>query len=140
MSPTDRYDTSGLPENQYEPSSCGTVLKNLRGITSRDEMETAETAELWSAQEQLLEEIEEDQSFTVEDIRAMHRLWLGSLYSWAGEYRQVNISKDEFSFAMAHTIPDLMTEFEQDQLRRYTPCHFRELNPSLMLWPRSMSS
>jgi cell filamentation protein len=28
----DRYATSGLPEDQYEPGSNGTVLKNLRGI------------------------------------------------------------------------------------------------------------
>ncbi|HEY7746881.1 MAG TPA: Fic family protein [Desulfuromonadales bacterium] len=122
MLPTDRYDTFGLPEDQYEPGSDGTVLRNLLGITSREEMEIAETAALWRAQEQLLGEVEQDQSFTAQDIRDIHRLWLGSIYSWAGEYRQVNIGKGGFTFAMAHTIPVLMGTFEEEQLRRCTPC------------------
>ena len=124
MTPTDRYDTSGLPEEQYEPGSAGRVLKNLLGITAREEMEIAETAKLWSAQEQLLAEIEQDQSFAAYDICAMHRLWLGHIYSRAGAYRQVNLSKGGFTFAMAHTIPALMVTFEREQLSRYTPCRF----------------
>lgn len=126
MTPAGRYDTSGLPEDQYEPGSDGTVLKNLLGITSREEMETAETTELWIAEEHLLGEVEEDQTFSAEDIRSMHRLWLGSIYPWAGEYRQVNLTKDGFTFAMAHTIPALMADFERDQLKRCTPCCFDE--------------
>jgi len=124
MTSSDRYDTSGQPENQYEPGSDGRLLKNLLGITTREKLETAETAELWLAEEQLLGEIEQDQVFTSQDIRNIHNLWLGNIYSWAGDYRQVNLSKDGFSFAMAHTIPTLMAEFERDQLKRYTPCNF----------------
>ena len=29
----------------------------------------------------------------------MHRLWLGEIYVWAGEYRQVNMGKGDFMFA-----------------------------------------
>jgi cell filamentation protein len=54
----------------------------------------------------------------------MHRLWLGQIYLWAGKYRQVNISKGAFTFAMAHTISAMMEHFEREQLRRYTPCQF----------------
>jgi len=39
-----KYDTSGLPEAQFEPGSRGSVLKNLRGITSKREMDIAEQA------------------------------------------------------------------------------------------------
>jgi cell filamentation protein len=124
MSPTDRYDTSGLPEDQYEPGSGGTVLRNLLGITTREEMEIAETAALWRALEKLLGEVEQEQSFTAQDIRDIHRLWLEPIYPWAGEYRKVNISKGGFTFAMARTIPMLMTTFEEEQLRRFTPCRF----------------
>jgi cell filamentation protein len=124
MTPADRYDTSGLTEDQYEPGSDGTVLKNLLGITSREEMQIAETAKLWAAQEQLLAEIEPDQSFTAQDLCSMHRLWLGEIYPWAGNYRQVNISKDDFTFAMARNIPTMMAALERDQLTRYTPCRF----------------
>jgi cell filamentation protein len=120
----DRYDTSGLPEDQYEPGSDGTVLKNLLGIVTREATEIAETDALWTAQEQLLGEIEQDQALTAADICAMHRLWLGRIYPWAGEYRQVNLSKGGFTFALAHTIPSLMETFEREQLRRYTPCLF----------------
>lgn len=80
MTPADRYNTSGLPEDQYEPGSDGSVLKNILGITTRAKLETAETAELWLAEEQLLGEVEQDQVFTAQDICAMHRLWLGRIY------------------------------------------------------------
>jgi len=43
MTPSDRYDTSHLPEDQYEPGSDGTVLKNLMGIKTRDDIEVFET-------------------------------------------------------------------------------------------------
>lgn len=128
MAPADRYDTSGLPEDQHEPGSDGTVLRNLLGITTREAMEVAETDALWAAQGQLLGEVEQDQVFTAQDICAMHRLWLGRVYPWAGEYRQVNLSKGGFTFAMAHTIPNLMANFERDQLKRLTPCRFNDLD------------
>lgn len=54
----------------------------------------------------------------------MHQLWLGDIYEWAGHYRSVNISKDEFTFAMAAQVPKLMGQFEAEQLQKYTPCHF----------------
>ncbi len=126
MTSRDRYDTSGLPEDQYEPGSNGTVLKNLLGITTREELDTAETAELWLAEEHLLGEVEQGQTFIAQDIRNIHNLWLGNIYSWSGDYRQVNLSKDGFSFAMAHTIPALMAEFERVQLKRYSPCNFTD--------------
>ncbi len=123
-----RYDTSGYPEDQYEPGSDGTVLKNRLRITSREEMEIAETEYLWKAQEHLLDVIEEDQQFTAHDIFEMHRIWLGVVYEWAGKERRVNVSKDGFTFAMAHTITGLMLEFERKQLSRYTPCRFDSYN------------
>lgn len=126
MTLSDRYDTSNLSEDQYEPGSNGTVLKNLRGITSREEMAVVETEELWRTQEYLLGVIEPDQSFTVQDIFDMHRIWLETVYVWAGKERQVNVSKDDFGFAMAHTITAMMTEFELKQLVRYTPCQFSD--------------
>ena len=53
----------------------------------------------------------------------MHRIWLGSIYSWAGRYRQVNLSKGKFPFAPAREIARLMDEFEKGPLREHTPCH-----------------
>ena len=124
---TDRYDTSHLIEDQFEPGSDVKVLRNLVGITSPEEMEIAETAELWLVQEKLIGEVSSDQSFTVEDLCRIHRQWLGRIYTWAGKPRSVNISKGDFDFAKAHVIPMLLDEFERNQLRKYTPCLFLSL-------------
>jgi cell filamentation protein len=121
---TDRYDTSHLPEDQYETGSNGTVLRNKRGIVDPVEMAEEETNALWRAQKQLIGEVTSDQSFTVKDICNIHQLWLEGIYSWAGQLRVVNISKDGFNFAQAPFIAMLMDEFERKQLRIYTPCCF----------------
>jgi len=121
---TDRYDTSTLIEDQYEPGSNDTVLKNLLGIIDPEEMGIAETAELWLVQEKLISEVSSDQSFTAQYLCDMHRQWLGRIYSWAGIPRSVNLSKGNFDFAMARVVPTLLDEFERKQLRKYTPCLF----------------
>lgn len=124
----DRYDTAQLLESQYEPGSSGRVLRNLAGIVDPQEMAIAETAELWRVQECLIAEISEDQPFSALDVCRFHQRWLQNLYPWAGQYRQVNIGKGGFQFAMAHAIPALMDAFEQDQLQKYTPCRFSDLD------------
>lgn len=121
---TDRYSTTHLIEDQYEPGSDGTVLRNLLGITRPVDIEIAETAELWLVQEKLIGEVSREQSFIAEDICRFHGEWLGKIYPWAGRLRNVNLSKDGFDFAMAHALPLLMDELECGQLRKYTPCLF----------------
>lgn len=125
---SDRYDTSHLVEDQYQAGSNGTVLSNFLGIIDPEEMGVAETAALWRTQEKLLTEITAHHSFTSEDLCRIHRQWLEGIYPWAGKYRQVNIGKGGFQFAMSHTIPALMTEFERTQLERFTPCLFTRLD------------
>lgn len=63
----DRYVTAHLAEDQYEPGSDGSVLRNLLGIIDPEELAIAETAELWRVQEKLIGEISGYQSFTAED-------------------------------------------------------------------------
>ena len=122
-----RYDTSGLIETQFEPGSCGRVLKNKLGIKRKREMDEAEAVSLKQALDILLDMYDEKHSFKAEDIRKMHKVWLGGIYEWAGEYRQVNVSKGEFPFAAAKQIPFLMDEIEKGPLRKYTPCIFKSL-------------
>lgn len=124
MSPDDRYDVSGLNEAQFEPGSNGLVLKNLLGITSPAEMDVAEANALVEAIDRLVRLYDEDHRFTVSDICEFHRVWLGGIYAWAGEYRQVNVSKGDFMFAAAARVPALMAEFDRDVLARCTPCRF----------------
>jgi cell filamentation protein len=120
-----RYQPSGV-ETEYEPGSRGRVLKNLLGIRSVREMQQVESDALLDAADRIFARVSEDERFTAADVCAMHRDWLGSIYAWAGEYRQVNITKDGFPFAAANLVPRLMMDFEAGPLRQHTP--FR--NPS----------
>lgn len=122
MASDDRYDVSDLPEAQFEPGSRRRVLKNLLHITGKRDMDRAEGLAQVRALEALAGRYGRDARFTAADICLMHHIWLGSIYSWAGHYRQVNVKKDEFSFAAAAQIPKLMMELEKGPLARHTPC------------------
>jgi cell filamentation protein len=121
-----RYDVSGLPEAQFEPGSNEQVLKNRLGINSPKEMDDAETRALEKVMVELVGKYDEGHCFTANEIRDIHRRWLGKIYEWAGEYRRVNVSKGEFPFAAAARVPDLMAEFERNVLAQYTPCNFTD--------------
>lgn len=119
---TGRYAAHG-PEAKFEPGSRGRVLRNLRGIRSKREMEREEALALSRAQDSFNRTYSADHRFTADDIRAFHGTWLGEIYDWAGRYRQVNVSKGRFTFAAALQIPRLMENFERDVLRRCAPCN-----------------
>ena len=119
-----RYDTKDLMDDQPEPGSRGRVLKNLLGISKKREMDIVEAREQLRAMADLVLLYDKNHRFTADDLCDMHRIWLGGIYGWAGNYRQVNISKTGFLFAAAGHIPKLMVSFETDILRTYTPCTF----------------
>ena len=123
MKSTDRYDTSALVENQYEPGSYGRVLKNLLGIKKKREMDETESEELKQATRWAMQNYDRDHVFTSNDIRALHRIWLEKIYPWAGQYRRVIMSKGGFPFAFPEQIPKLMANLENHFLKKYTPCH-----------------
>lgn len=120
---TNRYDTSENPEGQFQPGSQERVLLNKLDITEPVEMDTIELDLLEQLSIAVLDEIESDQTITVDDLCEWHRRWLGNVYPWAGEYRSVNMGKAEFQFAVAHLIPQLMTTFNSQFLTVYTPCN-----------------
>jgi len=122
------YDASSLIEAQYEPGSRGRVLRNLLGIKSKREMDQVEAQEQLRTLEELVRIYDQTHRFTAADVRRIHKIWLGSIYAWAGNYRQVNLSKGDFPFAAANQIPRLMIEFEKGPLRAYTPYRFTEMN------------
>ena len=118
----DRYDTSGNPERRYQPGSDDQVLLNKLDITNPSEMEDIELDLLDQLSVAILDEVSEDQTITVDDLCEWHRRWLGNVYTWAGQYRSVNMAKDEFHFAASHLIPKLMQAFNDKYLAAYTPC------------------
>lgn len=124
MKKSGRYKTNGLIEDQYEEGSKGQVLKNLLHIKDKKKIEEIETRELYRITDELIGVYGQEHRFTADDICSMHRSWLGSIYEWAGSYRNVSISKSGFTFALPKFIPQLMADFEKEELARYTPCVF----------------
>ncbi len=120
---SNRYDTSGTAEGQYQPDSNDTVLGNKLGITNPEDMEMLEFQLLNVSQGSLFDEFEFDQKVSQNDLKNWHRRWLETVYEWAGNYRTVNMSKDGFPFAAPALIPKLMTEYEEKYLTQYTPCN-----------------
>lgn len=113
-----------VPEDEnFEPQTDETVLKNFLGIKLKEQIEKIEEQELQRTELELLNLFSENHTFTAEDLCNIHELWLGDIYPVAGKYRTVNMSKADFTFAPAIRVSDLMTQFEQKILSQYTPCH-----------------
>lgn len=124
MTKSFRYRTSHLIEDQFEPGSRGRVLRNLLHIQRRREMDVLEVEKYALSLPVLMGMYTKNHCFTAADICRIHQIWLGDLYSWAGQYRQVNISKDGFPFTQALYVPQMMKEIERGVLKKYTPCIF----------------
>jgi cell filamentation protein len=122
-----RYQTES-EETQFETGSHGRVLKNLLGIKKKQELDTLEWQKLENTHQQSAAMYGKTHQFTATDICRIHEMWLGNIYSWAGQYRQVNMEKDGFPFAAARQVPLLMQKFENDQLKKWTPCCFASLD------------
>jgi cell filamentation protein len=118
---SDRYKI-GNSEVEFEPGSRGRVLRNLLGIRLIRDMEVAESEALVDTQNALLDVYTMTHRFTADDIRSIHRQWLGGIYAWAGEYRNVNVSRGGFLFAAAAQVPRLMAAFDRRELAEETPC------------------
>jgi len=116
-----RYRAEG-PQAGFEPGSRGRVLGNLLGIRRVRDMQRAESDALLAVQEWAIGHFSATHRFTAGDVGLLHRRWLGSIYPWAGEYRQLNVSKGGFMFAAAAQIPRLMDEFGAGELAQFTPC------------------
>lgn len=116
-----KYEATG-PEAEFEPGSRGRVLRNRFGIARVRDMNEAESQALLIAQDAALDRYGPDHRFTAADVCDLHRLWLGPIYEWAGEYRNVNIGEGGFQFAHAPLIVRLMSALERGALARHTPC------------------
>lgn len=70
---TDRYDTSGNPEGQFQPGSNDQVLLNVLGIVDPEEMDAIELELLEELTESVLNEVGEEQTITIGDLCEWHR-------------------------------------------------------------------
>jgi cell filamentation protein len=118
-----------VPEDEdIEPGADDGVLKNFLGITSKEKIEKIEEQELQRTELELVEIFDENHRFNAEDLCNIHELWLGDIYPFAGKYRNVNMSKADFSFATAGRIAPLMCKFEEKFLSQYTPCNYANID------------
>lgn len=100
-----------------EESEC---LPNLLGLKNAKEIEEAEFEGFLMAEIMLTEQLTTSTRFNCNYIRRIHQLALGNIYSFAGKYRTVNMSKGGFLFPTALFIPQSM-QFLQDELLSRLP-------------------
>jgi cell filamentation protein len=117
-----RYAIPRGPEAEFQPGSRRQVLRNLLGITSKQQMDRVEYEALVRVQEMYLRKIDAKTRFTAALIRRMHRDWLGKIYPWAGQYRTMELQKGSFRWPPAFRVAENMARFERDLLTRHTPC------------------
>jgi len=116
-----RYNVSHS-EGKYALGSDDLVLHNKLGITHAEEMDGAELVLLEKLYQVVFEERFPSGNISFSMIRNWHHIWLGNIYEWAGQVRSVNISKGGFMFAPAAQLPKLVSSFEKNYLKKYTPC------------------
>lgn len=97
------------------------VLRNTLGITDPDALDYAENAALIAAYHSAALGYDDTHRFTIADVRALHKLFLGGIYPWAGEYRQVDLSSAQIRWCHAKHIPSEMERFNV-RLQELTPC------------------
>lgn len=96
------------------------VLKNKPGITNQEELDYVESQALLKAYEQSALHYLETHVFTENDIRYLHKLFLGEIYEWAGEYRTIDISSEDIRWCHAAFIESEMKRFDK-MLKDLTP-------------------
>lgn len=111
-----RYDITSS-EGEYQPGSGNKLLRNLPGITDPEEMNRVETDLLKELYLQVFNSFPEELNF--ETICQWHRVWLGNIYSWAGQTRTVDMSKPNIRFASPVQIPRLTQVFEERYISRF---------------------
>jgi cell filamentation protein len=94
------------------------LLPNLLRLTDKEAIEHSEFEGFLLAELTLTEELSVRTKFTVKYIKRIHKIALGHLYSFAGKYRTVNMSKGGFLFPSAQFISKNMNVFENEILSK----------------------
>ncbi|MBC5622489.1 MULTISPECIES: Fic family protein [Butyricimonas] len=109
-----RYSTNGEE---------GEILHNLLGLTDEEAIHNAEFEGFLTAEILFTENLTPKTKFTIKYICDIHRTALKELYSFAGHFRSVNVSKGGFVFPAGRFIPDNMRIFEEEILA-HLPDHY----------------
>jgi len=103
---SDRYDTTGNPEDEYYPGTS--VLVNLEDIRDSEELLERETELQLAAYRQLFGSFDEGVTPDLPYFYHLHSLIFGRLFAWAGRPRTVGISKGGTPFCPPQNIEGTM--------------------------------
>jgi cell filamentation protein len=103
---TDRYDTTGNPEDQYYPGTS--VLINLEDITDADQLLERETELQLAAYKEIFSSFDESLIPDLPFFYYLHYLMFSPLFAWAGRPRTVGISKGGTPFCPPQNIEWMM--------------------------------
>jgi cell filamentation protein len=103
---TDRYDTSGNPEDEYYPGTS--VLINFEDIRDPEQLLERETELHLAAYEEMFGTFDEQLTPDLPFFYYLHHMMFSRLYVWAGRPRSVGISKDGTPFCPPQNIDAMM--------------------------------
>jgi cell filamentation protein len=101
-----KYDSA----KDYIYYTNSTVPINKLGIKNSEEIEELETQLFLKSYEYFHKNLEEKTVFNQKYLRGLHKFAFAKLYSWAGKYRNKNISKDRAVFCQAIYLKDQMNK------------------------------
>jgi fido (protein-threonine AMPylation protein) len=87
------------------------LLKNKRGIIDTKLLDQTENQALLETYRYAANHYSDTHKFSVEDICALHRRFLGDLFDWAGTYRTVDLSSNDIRWCHAAHIPAEMQKY-----------------------------
>ncbi len=100
----------------YTPKSEDEILPNKLGITDPRKIAEEEYRGFLRVEIKFKSELDDISKFNWELISSIHKTAFEHLYEFAGQLRQVNISKGGFMFPAAKFLPSAVEEFEKEFL------------------------
>jgi len=114
-SPSDKYEA-----NDPAFDSEHGILKNKLGLMDVRKLEQVENHALIQAYDKAALSYSDTHRFTSEDVRNLHKMFLGEIFDWAGDYRIVDISTGDIRWCHARFIEKEMARFDE-LLAKLTP-------------------
>ncbi len=101
----------------HTPKSEDEILPNKQGLTDPEKVAEEEYRGFLRAEIKFESELDSISKFNWEHISSIHKTAFHHLYEFAGELRQVNLSKGGFMFPPARFLPPAVKEFEKEFLK-----------------------
>ena len=100
----------------HTPKSEDEILPNKLGLKDPEKIAEEEYRGFLRAEIKFESELDDISQFNWELISSIHKTAFIHLYEFAGELRQVNLSKGGFMFPAARFLPSAVKEFEKEIL------------------------